>query len=49
MVTSSPWSVRLTSSGTGVVNFALYSEMRIRLMHVMIGRMIAEGQARVGA
>jgi nitrite reductase/ring-hydroxylating ferredoxin subunit len=39
----------LKSSGTGVVNFALYSEMRIRLMHVMIGRMISEGQARTGA
>ncbi len=38
----------LKTSGTGVVHFGLYSEMRIRLLHVLIGRMIAEGEARVG-
>lgn len=38
----------LRSSGTGVVHFALYSEMRIRLMHGIIARMIAEGEARAG-
>lgn len=37
------------SSGNGVVHFGLYSEMRLRLLHVMIGRMIAEGEARGGA
>jgi phenylpropionate dioxygenase-like ring-hydroxylating dioxygenase large terminal subunit len=36
----------LKSSGTGVVNFARYSEMRIRHMHQMIARMIAEGKAK---
>ena len=35
----------LRSSGTGVVNFALYSEMRIRHLHVKIASMIAEGKA----
>jgi hypothetical protein len=37
----------LRTSGTGVVNFALYSEMRIRHMHKLIARMIAEGEARI--
>ena len=36
----------LKSSGTGVVNFALYSEMRIRHMHLMITSMISEGKAK---
>lgn len=36
----------LRTSGTGVVHFALYSEMRIRWMHMMIARMIAEGEAK---
>jgi hypothetical protein len=36
----------LKTSGTGVVHFALYSEMRIRLLHANIARMIAEGEAR---
>lgn len=35
----------LHSSGTGVVNFALYSEMRIRHMHIKIAKMIADGKA----
>lgn len=35
----------LRSSGTGVVNFSRYQEMRIRLMHKLIDRMIAEGEA----
>lgn len=39
----------LRSSGTGVVNFGLYSEMRIRLLHKLIDQMIAEGEARTGA
>jgi phenylpropionate dioxygenase-like ring-hydroxylating dioxygenase large terminal subunit len=34
----------LHASGTGVVNFARYSEMRIRLMHMLIDRMIADGK-----
>ena len=38
----------LRSSGTGVVHFALYSEMRIRWMHKMIGQMIAQGEATSG-
>lgn len=38
----------LKSSGNGVVHFARYSEMRIRLMHQIIDRMIAEGEARAG-
>lgn len=38
----------LKSSGNGVVHFGLYSEMRIRLLHTLIGRMIAEGEARSG-
>jgi phenylpropionate dioxygenase-like ring-hydroxylating dioxygenase large terminal subunit len=38
----------LRSSGTGVVNFGLYSEMRIRHMHQMIARMIAEGEREAG-
>lgn len=36
----------LHSSGTGVVHFGLYSEMRIRHMHDKIARMIAEGEER---
>ena len=36
----------LKSSGTGVVHFSLYSEMRIRLMHKLIAQMIAEGEAK---
>ncbi|WP_197276985.1 aromatic ring-hydroxylating oxygenase subunit alpha [Sphingomonas profundi] len=39
----------LRASGTGLVHFALYSEMRIRLLHVLIARMIAQGEARAGA
>ena len=35
----------LHASGTGVVQFALYSEMRIRLMHKLISEMIARGEA----
>ena len=38
----------LKSSGTGVVHFARYTEMRIRLMHAMISKMIAQGEARGG-
>lgn len=38
----------LKSSGNGLVHFARYSEMRIRLMHQIIARMIAEGEARGG-
>lgn len=38
----------LKSSGNGVVHFSRYSEMRIRLMHQIIDRMIAEGEARTG-
>jgi hypothetical protein len=36
----------LRSSGTGVVHFGLYSEMRIRHMHQMIARMIADGEEK---
>jgi phenylpropionate dioxygenase-like ring-hydroxylating dioxygenase large terminal subunit len=36
----------LRSSGTGVVHFSRYSEMRIRHMHQKIARMIAEGEAQ---
>ncbi len=36
----------LHSSGTGVVHFGLYSEMRIRHMHQLIARMIADGEAQ---
>ncbi len=39
----------LHSSGSGVVHFGLYSEMRIRHMHQMIARMIADGEARADA
>ena len=35
----------LKTSGTGVVNFARYQEMRIRLLHKLIADMIAEGEA----
>jgi hypothetical protein len=38
----------LHTSGTGVVNFSLYSEMRIRLMHNIITKMIEEGKAAAG-
>ena len=38
----------LKSSGSGVVHFGLYSEMRIRLLHKMIAQMIAIGEARTG-
>lgn len=38
----------LRSSGTGVVHFSRYQEMRIRLMHQQIERMIAEGEAKRG-
>ncbi|HEY0316489.1 MAG TPA: aromatic ring-hydroxylating dioxygenase subunit alpha [Sphingomonas sp.] len=41
--------IGLKSSGNGIVHFALYSEMRIRLLHTLITRMIAEGEARAGA
>jgi nitrite reductase/ring-hydroxylating ferredoxin subunit len=36
----------LHSSGTGVVHFAVYSELRIRQLHHQIDHMIAEGAAR---
>jgi nitrite reductase/ring-hydroxylating ferredoxin subunit len=36
----------LHASANGLVHFARYSEMRIRHMHQMIDRMIAEGRAR---
>jgi phenylpropionate dioxygenase-like ring-hydroxylating dioxygenase large terminal subunit len=36
----------LRTSGTGVVHFGLYSEMRIRHMHKKIAEMIAQGDAR---
>lgn len=35
----------LHASGTGLVHFARYSEMRIRQLHRMIDRYIAEGEA----
>ena len=38
----------LKASGSGVVHFALYSEMRIRLLHKLIAQMIAVGEARTG-
>ena len=38
----------LKASGTGVVHFGLYSEMRIRLLHKLIAQMIAVGEARTG-
>ena len=44
-----PWVQHgLHSSGTGVVNFGLYTEMRIRHLHHKIARMIAEGEAQSG-
>ena len=39
----------LHASGSGVVHFGKYSEMRIRQMHRMIDRYIADGQAKSGA
>ena len=39
----------MAASGTGVLHFARYSEMRIRLMHQMIDRTIAASQARAAA
>lgn len=36
----------LHASGTGLVHFGKYAEMRIRQLHVMIDRYIAEGEAR---
>lgn len=39
----------LHSSGTGVVHFGRYSEMRIRHLHHKIARMIAEGEAQTGS
>jgi hypothetical protein len=38
----------LRSSGNGLVHFGRYSEMRIRHMHHMIERYIAEGEAKAG-
>jgi hypothetical protein len=35
----------LRSSGTGVVHFSLYAEMRLRQLHNRIAQMIAEGEA----
>ena len=35
----------LHASGNGVVHFGRYSEMRIRKLHQMIDRYIAEGEA----
>lgn len=34
----------LKASAAGVINFACYSELRLRLLHAMIDRMIDEGQ-----
>jgi nitrite reductase/ring-hydroxylating ferredoxin subunit len=36
----------LHTSGTGLVHFGKYSELRLRALHKMIDRYIAEGQAR---
>ncbi len=44
-----PVQLGLHASGTGVVHFALYSEMRIRHMHVKIAEMIAQGEGKAGA
>jgi phenylpropionate dioxygenase-like ring-hydroxylating dioxygenase large terminal subunit len=38
----------LHTSGTGVVHFGLYSEMRIRQLHHRIRQMIAQGEAQSG-
>ena len=38
----------LRSSGNGLVHFGRYSEMRIRHLHHMIERYIAEGEAKAG-
>jgi phenylpropionate dioxygenase-like ring-hydroxylating dioxygenase large terminal subunit len=38
----------LHASGTGLVHFGRYSEMRIRHLHKMVDRYIAEGEARTG-
>ena len=38
----------LHASGNGLVHFGKYSEMRIRHMHHMIERYIAEGEAARG-
>jgi len=39
----------LKTSGTGVVHFAKYSEMRIKQLHKLIAAMIAEGEARAAS
>jgi hypothetical protein len=39
----------LHASGTGLVHFGKYSEMRIRQLHRMVDRYMAEGEARPGA
>ena len=38
----------MEASETGVLHFSRYSELRIRWMHQMIDRYIAQGEARVG-
>ena len=38
----------LHASGNGLVHFGRYTEMRIRQLHLLIERAIAEGERRAG-
>jgi hypothetical protein len=38
----------MEASATGVLHFGRYSEMRIRKMHEVLDKVMAEGRARAG-